>query len=64
MNSELVFVPTALDIDMNSFQKKDSTYSVYSTPGLELKEEVSPNIPEPLGPPFANANFCERLSFW
>ena len=52
MNSELVFNPTVPDIDMYSFQKQDWTYSVYLTPGVDLNEEVPPNMPEPLGLPF------------
>ena len=59
MNLELVFYPTVLEIDMDYFQKQDWAYSVYSTPGVELKEEVPPNIPDPLRLPFAMQNFVD-----
>ena len=48
MNSELVFDPTVPEIDMDSFQKQYWTYSVYSNPGVELKEEVPTNMPDSL----------------
>ena len=49
MNSEIVFDPTTTEVDMDIFQKKDCSFSVYSSPGEELKEEFPPKIPEPLG---------------
>ena len=52
MNSELVFDPKLTEIDLDSIQKQDWTYSVYSTPGVDLKEEVPPNIADPFGLPF------------
>ena len=37
MNSEMVFDPSDPDIDMDSFQRQDWSYSIYSSPGEELK---------------------------
>ena len=59
INSALVFDPTVPDIDMESFQKQDWKYYVYSTPGVELKEEVPPNITDPLGLPFVMRKFMD-----
>ena len=52
MNSEIVFDPTFPEIDMNDFQKQDWSWSIYSYLGEELKEELRPDIPEPLDQPF------------
>ena len=52
MNSEIVFDPTIPEIDMDIFHKQDWIFSIYSSPGHELKEELPPNMPEPLGLPF------------
>ena len=49
MNTEMVFDPSEPEIDMNSFQRKDWRYSIYSSPGEELKEALPPNMPKPLG---------------
>ena len=49
MNSEMVFDPSEPDIDMNSFPKQDWSYSIYSSPGEEVKEVLPPNMPTPLG---------------
>ena len=49
MNTEMVFDPSNPDIDMNSFQGQDWSYSIYSSPGEELKEALPPNMPNPLG---------------
>lgn len=49
MNTEMVFDPSVPEIDMNIFQRQDWSYSIYSTPGEELKEDVPPNMPDPLG---------------
>ena len=49
MNSEMLFDPIYPDIDMDSFQRQYWSYSIYSSPGKELKEALPPNIPPPLG---------------
>ena len=49
MNSEMVFGPSLPETDMDSFAKQDWNYSIYSTPGEELKEELPLKMPEPLG---------------
>ena len=48
MNTEMVFDPSDPEIDMNSFQRQDWGYSIYSSPGEELKEELPPTMPKPL----------------
>ena len=59
IKSELVFNATVPEIDIYSFQKQDWAYSVYSNLGVYLKEEVPPNMPEPLGLPFAMQFFVD-----
>ena len=49
MNSEMVFDPSDPNIDMDSFQRQDWSYSIYSSPGEELKEALPPNMPQSLG---------------
>ena len=49
MNSEMVFGPSLPETDMDSFAKQDWNYSIDSTPGEELKEELPLKMPEPLG---------------
>ena len=49
LNSEMVLDPSETDINMNYFQHQDWSYSVYSLPGEELKEVLSPNMPQTLG---------------
>ena len=49
MNSEMVFDPSDTDIDMDSFQRQDWSYSIYSSLGEKLKEPLPPNMPQPLG---------------
>ena len=49
MNSEIVFDPSDPDIDTDSFQRQDWSYSIYSSPGEELKEALPPNTPQTLG---------------
>ena len=49
MNTEMVFDPSEPENDMNSFQRQDWSYSIYSSPGEELKEALPPNMPKPLG---------------
>ena len=55
MNTDMVFDPSDPEIDMNSFQRQDWSYSIYSSPGEELKEALPPNMPKPLGHGF---NIC------
>ena len=59
MNSELVFDPTGPEIDKDSFQKQDWKYSVYSTTGVKLKEEIPHNMTNPLGLPFSMPIFLD-----
>ena len=49
MNTEMVFDPSDPENDMNSFQRQDWSYSIYSLSGEELKEALPPNMPKPLG---------------
>ena len=49
INTDMVFDPSDPEIDMNSFQRQDWSYSIYSSPGEELKEALPPNTPNPLG---------------
>ena len=49
MNTEMVFDPSEPKIDMSSFQRQDWSYLIYSSPGEDLTEALSPNIPKPLG---------------
>ena len=59
MNSEMAFDPSLLKIDMDTFLKKGWNYSIYSTPGEELKEELSPTMPEPLGKGFVIRGYVD-----
>ena len=59
MNSEMVFDPSEPEIDMNEFLRQDWSYSVYSSPGEELKEVLPPNKPEPLGNGFTIRCFVD-----
>ena len=49
MNTEMVFDPSEPQVDMSTFQKQDWGYPIYSSPGEELKEELPPHMPKPLG---------------
>ena len=49
MNTEMVFDPSEPEIDMNSFQRQDWSYLIYSLPGEDLKEAMTHNMPNPLG---------------
>ena len=40
--------PSDPDVDMDSFQRQDWSYSIYSSPGEELKASLPPNMPQPL----------------
>ena len=59
LNSEMVFDPTEPDVDMNSFQRQDWSYSIYSSPGEEAKEALPPNMPKPLGKGFTIRCFVD-----
>ena len=52
LNTEMVFDPSEPEIEMNSFQRQDWSYLIYSTPGEELKEALFSNMPKPLGKGF------------
>ena len=58
-NAEMVFDPSVPDLDMSKFPKEDWSYSIYSTPGEELKELLSLNMPIPLGRYFAIRVFVD-----
>ena len=45
INSEMAFDPSEPGIDMNVFQRDDSSYSIYSSPGKEAREILPPNAP-------------------
>ena len=49
INTEMVFDPSVTDIDKNSFQRRYWSYSIYSSPGETLEEELPPIMPKPLG---------------
>ena len=59
MNTEMLFDPSEPEIDMNSFQRQDWSYSIYSSPGEELKEALPPNTPKPLGHGFNISCFVD-----
>ena len=59
MNSEMKFDPSDSDIDMDSFQCHDWSYSIYSLPGEEIKEKLPPNMPQPFGNGFKLQCFVE-----
>ena len=59
MNTEMVFDPSEPEIDMNSFQRQDWSYSIYSSPGEEMKEALPPNMPKPLGHGFKICFFVD-----
>ena len=45
----MVFDTSVPDIHMNSFQRQDCSYSIYSSSGEELKKVLPTNVPQPLG---------------
>ena len=51
INFKLVFDPTTPERDMNASKNKYLAYSIYSTPGEELKEEVLHDLSKSLGQP-------------
>ena len=59
MNTEMVFDQSEPEIDMNSFQRQDGSYLIYSSPGEELKEALPPNMPKPLGHGFKICCFVD-----
>ena len=59
INTEMVFNPSDPEIDMKYFQRQDWSYSIYSSPGEELKEALPPNIPTPLGHGFKICCFVD-----
>ena len=48
----MVFDPSEPKIDMHLFQRQEWSYSIYSTPGDELKEALPLNTPTSLGKAF------------
>ena len=48
-NAEMVFDPSAVDFELSDFPRRDWTYSIYNCDESDLKEELPPNMPEPLG---------------
>ena len=59
MNTEMVFDPREPKIDMNSFQSQGWSYSIYSSPGEDLKEALQPNMPKPHGHGFKICCFVD-----
>ena len=55
----MIFDPSEQDIDMKSFQRQDWSYSIYSSPGEELKEVLPPNMPHLLGNGFKIRSFVD-----
>ena len=49
MNTLMVFHPSDPEIDMNSFKRQDWIYSIYSSPGEDLKEALPTKMPNPHG---------------
>ena len=47
-NTEMVFDPTPVALDMNLFERQDWSYSPYGCEGLS--EELPNNMPKPCGP--------------
>lgn len=48
-NAEMVFDPTAVELDMSLFKREDWRYSIYTQDGEVLKETLPPDMPEPRG---------------
>jgi hypothetical protein len=48
-NTEMIFDPSAPEIEEHLFPKEDWASSVYATSDCELKEVVPPNMPNPRG---------------
>ena len=48
----MVFDPSEPEIDMSKFPAEDWGYSIYLSPGEEVKETLPPNMPKPLGKEF------------
>ena len=48
----MVFDPSEPEIKMEEFKREDWGYSIYSSPGEEMKEEMPPGMPKPLGEAF------------
>ena len=44
---------------MNDFQNQDWSWSIYSSPGEELKDELPLDMPEPLGQPFVTQVYVD-----
>lgn len=48
-NAEMVFDPTAVELDMSLFKREDWRYSIYTQDGEVLKEILPPDMPKPRG---------------
>ena len=59
MNSEMLFDPSELEVDLNAFLKQDWPYSIYSSLGEEAKELLPPNRPAPFGEGFTTRCFVD-----
>ena len=59
MNTEMVFDPSEPEIYMNSFQRQEWSYSIYSQPCEDLKEALPPNMSKPLGHGFKTRCFVD-----
>ena len=57
IKSEMVFDPSEPEVDLNEFPRQDLSYSIYSSPGEELKGMLPPDMPEPLGNGFTGRCF-------
>ena len=52
LNTEMAFDPSEPGIDLDSFQSQALSYSVYLSPCEELKKDILPNMPKPIGKSF------------
>ena len=51
-NAKMAFDPSVPDVELDKFPREDWNYSIYSSPGEDLKEELPAEMPEPLGKHF------------
>ena len=59
MKTEMLLYPSEPYIDMNSFHCQYWSYSIYSSPGEEIREALPPNMPHTLGNGFTVSFFVE-----
>ena len=48
----MVFDPSISETDLKQFPRENRVFSIYSTPGEELKKLLPPNMLRPLGKEF------------